>query len=554
MSQVRVTPGDPDLTVAGPSVRAGRSWSPAVVIIIVATSLLAVGLRLYELSRPGYLFGMLGYDDGAYVGSAIRLFHGWIPYRDFVIVHPPGITLLLTPIAWATSSMGTNTTMAAARLATALASAAGVPLIGLLVRHRGALATLAACGVLAVFPDSLLAARTVLLEPWLVLFCLLGLVAIFDGDQLAGRRRLVWGGLAFGFAAAVKVWAILPVLVILVILVVSGPGGRQAGQKARRVVALGAGVTAGFGVPVLPFALSAPVTFVRSVITAQLTRSAPQRTPTAARLQAILGLSHTRPLDTAVLAGITLAAAAAVAAAMVAGSRLSRRPLPQLDMVAAGTLALLVAVFLWPADFYTHYAAFSAPFLAIVTGLAAARLVDGVGDGLKHPGLKHTGPDRAPAWLRVGPLAVAAVTLAALSLVQARSEAPMRPALPPGEVAAVQRLVPPGACVVSDQASSTIAIDRFNSMVPGCPVMVDGVGSDYSLSGGLNGMNGAGGNPVVERLWMSAFQSAQYVWLSHMADARIPRTPALRAYFKAHFTLIRGGGSPLYVRNGLRAR
>ena len=53
-----------------------------------------------------------------------------------------------------------------------------------------------------------------LLEPWLVLFCLLGALAVFDGDRLAGsRRRLVWGGVAFGFAGAVKVWAILPVLV-----------------------------------------------------------------------------------------------------------------------------------------------------------------------------------------------------------------------------------------------------------------------------------------------------------------------------------------------------
>ena len=69
-----------------------------------------------------------------------------------------------------------------------------MPLAGLLVRHRGLLAVTVACGILAVYPDSVQAAHTVLLEPWLVLFCLLGALAVFDGDRLASSRRLVWGG------------------------------------------------------------------------------------------------------------------------------------------------------------------------------------------------------------------------------------------------------------------------------------------------------------------------------------------------------------------------
>ena len=142
-------------------------------VIIVAT-LLAVGLRLYDLSRPGYLFGISEYDDGTDFGSAIRLVHGGVPYRDFIMVQPPGITLIMFPIALITKGMGTITGMAVARVFTALASAAAVPVAGLLVRHRGFFATLVACGVLAIYPDSVLAARTVLLEPWLVLFCLLG--------------------------------------------------------------------------------------------------------------------------------------------------------------------------------------------------------------------------------------------------------------------------------------------------------------------------------------------------------------------------------------------
>src|SRR5215470_2921704 len=151
-----------------------RTLAPTAVIF--AATMLAVGLRLYDLSRPGFLLGMNQYDEGTDFGSAIRLVHGALPYRDFVMVQPPGITLLMFPVALATRAAGTDIGLAVARSITALASAAAVPVAGLLTRHRGVFATLVTCGMLAIFPDSIRAARTVLLEPWLVLLCLLGAV------------------------------------------------------------------------------------------------------------------------------------------------------------------------------------------------------------------------------------------------------------------------------------------------------------------------------------------------------------------------------------------
>lgn len=136
----------------------------------------------------------------------------------FIIVQPPGITLLMAPAALLTGSLGTAKAFAVGRVLTACTGAASVPLGGLLVWHRGVLATTVACGILAVHPGAVSAAHTVLLEPWLVLRCLIGALAVFDGDRLAGntgrsvwRSRLVWGGAAFGFAGAVMVWAVLPV-------------------------------------------------------------------------------------------------------------------------------------------------------------------------------------------------------------------------------------------------------------------------------------------------------------------------------------------------------
>jgi Glycosyltransferase family 87 len=502
-----------------------------VYAVIIVATLLAVALRIYDLSRPGYMFGISEYDDGTDFGSAIRLVHGAIPYRDFIMVQPPGITLIMYPVALATKSFGTDTGMAVARVVTALAGAAAVPLGGLLTRHRGLFATLVTCGVLAIYPDSILAARTVLLEPWLVLFCLLGALAVFDGDAIAdSRRRIFLGSLLFGFAGAVKVWAILPVVVILVL----------TARRPRRAAAYAAGVVLGFCVPVLPFALTAPGTFYRSVFIAQLIRNDIVRVPEGYRLQQMLGLVHSPQLATLPLVIISLVLVLIVAAVMVLGSRLAHSPPPALDWFAAGSCVLVVASFLWPADFYYHYAAFLAPFLALALALPTARLVAALpaGGSRKWLGL-----------LRPAATVAAGVVLVALTMLQVGAESNEYSGVPASEIAAAKRLIPPGACVATDQASYTIAINRFVSDVPGCSLMIDGVGTDYALSNGRNGQTGASSAPAVEAAWMSAFRTARYAWLTSEAYRRISWTPRLTSYFDSHFVrLMTWGRDRLYVR------
>ena len=497
----------------------------------MAASLIAVGLRLYDLSRPGFLLGINEYDDGTDFGSAIRLVHGALPYRDFIMVHPPGITLLMFPVALATRDMGTDTGMAVARVVTALASAAAVPLAGLLTLRRGLFAVLATCGVLAIFPDSILASRTVLLEPWLVLFCLLGALALFDGDQVtSSTRRLFVGGVLFGFAGAVKVWAIVPVVVILVL----------TGRRPRQAAVYAAGVALGFCVPVLPFALSAPATFYRSVIVAQLFRNDIVRTSQGYRLQQMLGLGHFAQLTTPALVIISIAVVLLISAMAVLGSRLAHSPPPALDWFATGTCVLLAAAFLWPADFYYHYAAFLAPFLALVLALPASRLVAALPAG---------GIRARVRWVRPATVTTAGAIIVVLTVFQVIVESHDYTSVPPTEIAAAQRLIPPGSCVVTDQASYTIAIDRFVSTVPECSLMIDGVGTDYALSHGRNPQTGAGDSPAVEAAWMSAFRAAKYAWLTIEAYRRIPWTPRLAAYFGSHFVPLTEGPDALYIRS-----
>ena len=117
------------------------------------------------LSRPLFLTGVTEYDDGRDLGGAIRLISGTLPYHGFAFVQPPGILLLMAPVAVIAKVSTATHAMAAARLLTVLSRrvrATG----GHLVRYRGVFVTLVSCGILAVYRDDITTAHTVL-EPWM---------------------------------------------------------------------------------------------------------------------------------------------------------------------------------------------------------------------------------------------------------------------------------------------------------------------------------------------------------------------------------------------------
>src|SRR5260370_22501773 len=74
-------------------------WLAPQGVAMLAATLLALVIRLYTLTRPGYLTGVTEYDDGVYLGASVRLLQGALPYHDFAFVQPPGILLLMTPVA-----------------------------------------------------------------------------------------------------------------------------------------------------------------------------------------------------------------------------------------------------------------------------------------------------------------------------------------------------------------------------------------------------------------------------------------------------------------------
>jgi hypothetical protein len=264
------------------------------------------------------------------------------------------------------------------------------------------------------------------------------------------------------------------------------------------------------------------------------------------------GLTDVAGLGLVSLIIISVALIAAVTACSVAASRMTGCRPPALELFAFGTAVLVVAAFLWPADFYYHYAGFLAPFLALAIALPLSRLVPAAGPVAGPAARGPAGAARRLATLAVGVAGLAIVIMAA---VQFGQEADLRPGLPQADVAAAQRIIPPGACVLADQVSYTIAADRFISQVPGCSAMVDSVGTDYSLSGGRNAATGAARSPAVRAAWLAALRPAQYVWLSSLAAKRVPwGAPEITSYFTRNFVPVPGGPRGLYIRKGLHPR
>ncbi len=298
----------------------------------------------------------------------------------------------------------------------------------------------------------------------------------------------------------------------------------------RRLARFAAGVAVGFLASVIPFAAMAPGRFYDSVVVAQLVRTG-TRTSLGFRLQYLTGLADWDPgFAVFLIAAIILAVGIVITA--IAAWRVTHQGPPRLEWFGLATTVLIVVAFLIPDDFYYHYPAFLAPFLGLAIALPAARLINGWGG---WPGLSPR--------LRKSATWTAGLVLLALPLAAPGADYSPTPtyvdALP-----AIDRVIPSGACVATDQASLLIALDRFYSTVPGCSVIVDGTGTSYALGHGQIALN-AGKVPAIAQLWRQAFDKASYVLLTDYNENRIAWTPQLRAYFVSNFTRVSGPWSPL---------
>jgi hypothetical protein len=537
------SPGD---VVSTPQLPAGRTaaqqarglgarlrgyWLTAPGKVIALATLLALAIRLFTLTRPGMLTGVTEYDDGVYLGASVRMIEGIMPYKDFALVEPPGILLLMAPVALIAKVTTAVKGLALARLLTALASTACVPLAGNLVRYRGTVVALVTCGVLAVYPGDISTAHTLLLEPWMNLFCLLAMNAAFRRGSLARPGRLAWAGLALGFAGAIKFWAIAPAAVLFALCLLTADG------RAARLRAYLPTLAAGFIVPVAPFLLAAPMTFLRSTISDQAVRDGGASASVSARLANITGLidilntkgklslnagahsmfaadSSASLPNSSSAGGLAVVLTGLLVVVIVICYALQSRRLSQLEWLSLITTVLATAAILYYSAFFYHYPDFPAPWLALTLGGAAGVLAG------------------RPAW-RLIVIRGVAVLIVLIAVLQIREIYPT--GHPSAEVMAHR--IPAGSCVVTDQVSLTIAADRFTDLPPGCPVIVDSLASTLVLSNGVSVYDGADQCAACVATWKSMLSKADYVWLSpsQQSRKRIPWTPALSDWFNATF-------------------
>ena len=462
-------------TGAGP-VRRLRVVKTAAGLAILIATLLALALRLFLVTRPGFLTsGNVEYDDGVYLGASLRLLHGALPYKDYAFVQPPGIIVLALPGALIGSLTSQATGLAAARVLSVLASTACVPLAGRLVRHRGVIACAVTAGLLAVYPADVLSGRTLLLEPWMNLACLLAANAAFRDGRLKSPRWLALAGVAFGCGVAIKFWAAVPAAVLLAVCLIARPTAEAS--RARRAGALIGGAVGGFAVLAGPFVAADVSGFVRETFLDQVSRET-LSTPISLRLAHLTGLIDVLGRDgkiatpgttthslfamgaeasTRIVAvGWPAFAAAAVGIALIAAGYLrGLRQRTPLEWFALVTAVLATAAIMEYSAFFYHYPDFPAPWLAIAVGAAAASLAC----------LIQGTASRARVARRVLAGAVAVVILA-IAGIEARE---LYPANVPASPASVSAMIPAGSCLVADQVLVCDRGEPVRGTEPGLP-------------------------------------------------------------------------------------
>ncbi|MEI6622827.1 MAG: glycosyltransferase family 39 protein [Actinomycetes bacterium] len=419
-----------------------RAWIPIVL------ALLAVAARVYSIQISGGFWGYLNPDEGAYFGSSFALINGVLPYRDIVLLHPPGVSLAYAPAAATSWLIGEPNAFAAVRLMVVLVGAANTVLAYNIANRVGRTAAVAAGLMYALWFPAVRTERTTLLEP-LVNLALLGSLALLNDKRLT-TRRLILAGVVGGLGISVKLWALAPVAVLCVWLLTKG---------WRKALLYSAGVVGGTAAVLLPFLVVAPTSLVRMTVLDQLGRSGNGSVTITERLAAMLNASEAT--STFQRLAVVLWLAIAIAAVLVALK--SSRARPWVAMLAVNVGILLVAP-----TFFLNYTAFVAVPLVLTIG-ACAQLV----------------ADRlcrfAPVALRVG--AAVCIVLAMTTLL-VLNRGLWRPAGESFPVRAATAAVAQGQCVTSDSATAIILTGHFSSNVEhGCPVVADFTGRVYETRG-----------------------------------------------------------------------
>ena len=416
---------------------------------------LAVAARLAVVLTSGGFGGNYGYDVGVYYAAGDALIHGRVPYRDFVLLHPPGLMLALAPFGWLGRVTSDHAGFVTASLAFTVLGAVNAVLVVRVARKMGVARwpALFGGGFYALWYGAIRAEYLPRLEPLGNFLLLAGLLALLAAAQSGRGWPAVAGGFGLGAAASVKIWWVVPMLLVL------------AWQLARdrrwpRAALPAAGAVGALVVINVPFLLLSRGQMWQMVVAQQLGR-ARDRNPTGARLAQLAGLDQispylSRPVELALLA---LVAAVALAACWLAWQLPSARLVAVLAVVQVAVLVTAPSWF----SFYTDY----------VTPAAALTLAAAAGALSARPASAGRRIDRG-ALFGWAPVAVVAVETVLL-VVTGRSHvvAPF-PRAPLAHAATDIR------CLMSDSSMALIQLNALSrGLANGCQNWVDVTGRTY---------------------------------------------------------------------------
>jgi hypothetical protein len=488
-----------------------------VVPVLVFVAFLA---RLLPVLRGGGLRGILAYDDGVYFGAADALLSGRLPYRDFVFLHPPGVLIVLAPFAALGRLTSDPIGFAAARVAFMAVGALNAALVYYVARRAGRVAAISAGGMYALWGPAVYAERTTLLEP-LVNLGLLSALALLGDVRVTPRRRLLLAGAVLGAATAVKLWAVVPLIVLAIWVLLRR--GRSAGATFVSASAFTAALVS------LPFFVNAPARMVRLVVLDQLGRPN-NGVSTLHRISGIVDYYHPGgggSFTHMVVLAVTTSTVVAIAAAVVAVTA------PQLRVWVA-LLVVQTALLLLGPVYYAHYATFIAPALCLVSGAAIAFVVARID---------------VQWWWR--PLPVFALSCVALALLVIFG--PVVREGRPVPAGAVAEVVEHARCVRADSTAALITTDLLSrDLRRGCPLAVDVTGVTYDLDPAQlhNGSpySARRADPAWQRFLTSYVTGAEaYIVVQAPADGFGPQ---VRAILNSQRVLLRAGHLTVYRITG----
>lgn len=503
----------------------GGAWwqNPTVAgVAAVIPAMLGVFLVAHELTLHYVLSGITSSADGMNFASALELSKGQLANSlpSLAATAPPGLAIILAPLAAAGHS-STAAAMTEARVLTSIVAVIDVFLVAFSARRHGLAAVVVAGTIFALFPYSFYATVSVSAGPYLVLFCLCGLMVAFDHGELATGRRLVVAGLLLGYGVTISPWALVPAAALLVCACV------QWRECLGRVAA---GVAIGIALPCAAFVASAPGAFWHDVVTSELSKSRGIDHALGPRIAELLGFG---PSIGFYHPAATAEGALVLVVAVVVASHLARHAfLTMLDWAQLGIAGALLVIGLIPGSLPIGYTYFAAGFGLIVVGNAVGNVLSLIVSGSGLSGLSST----IASGLTVLFLAVMVTTLTVVVPKETHFEKSYFLGQGTSPASSIDRVVVTGSCVISNDPGDLIIAERFAQLPLGCPAIID---PPAVLSTALD-------RAAAASQWQKWMSEARYVVLSTAAPS-VPWTPELTRFFSRNFDLVKGGPVAIYV-------